>query len=186
MDDEKIVELYLNRNEEAISHTQRKYSASLTRIAESILGDAGAAEECVNDTYLEAWRLIPPNEPRTYLFAFLGRITRHLAIDRIRHDSAAKRRAVVCELTQEMQDCIPSQGRVDYDLDAEEFTACLNAFLAECPEARRNIFIRRYWFFDPVTDIAKRYGFTESKVKTALFRTREDLRVFLQKRGYNI
>ena len=186
MDDEKIVELYLNRNEEAISCTQQKYSFRLTKIAESILNNPENAEECVNDTYLQAWNLIPPNEPRTYLFAFLGRITRHLAIDRIRHDSTLKRDALVFELSQEMQECLPSNDNIDDALNAVELTGAINGFLAGCTELRRNIFVRRYWFFDSVSDIANRYGFTQSKVKTTLYRTREDLRSYLNERGYNI
>ena len=107
MDDSQIVELYLSRDESAIAQTSQKYGTKLRRIAQNILTDIDASEECENDAYLQTWNLIPPNEPRTYLFAFVGRIIRHLAIDRLRHDSRRKRYALYCELTDEMQECRP-------------------------------------------------------------------------------
>ena len=107
MDDEKIVELYLSRNEDAISQTESKYGSRLRNIANKILNDRETAKECENDTYLKSWELIPPNEPSDYLFAFMGKIVRHIALDRCKNDNRQKRHAIYCELTQEMQECIP-------------------------------------------------------------------------------
>ena len=104
MDDSQIVELYLDRNESAIAETAEKYGNKLKKIAKNVLSDLETVDECENDAYLKTWNLIPPNEPRTYLFVFVGRIIRHLAIDRLRHESRQKRSALFCELTDEMLD----------------------------------------------------------------------------------
>lgn len=186
MDDPQIVELYLSRNESAISQTAQKYGFQLRQIANRVLNNPAAAEECENDTYLHAWNLIPPNEPRTYLFAFLGKITRHLAIDEWRKQASQKRQAIICELTQEMSECIPAQDNVEQESDLSNLTQAVNAFLSTCPSDQRNVFVRRYWFFDTIPEISKRYGFSQSKVKTMLFRMREELRYHLKKEGYMI
>lgn len=186
MDDSRIVELYLSRNESAISQTAQKYGFRLRQIANSILNNNESAEECENDTYLEAWNLIPPNEPRNYLFAFLGKIIRHIAIDMCRRNSAQKRYAMFCELTQEMQECIPSNSDVMEELEVNALTESINAFLETCSEEQRNVFVRRYWFFDTISEICKRYGYTQSKVKTMLFRMRKELQIHLEKEGYTI
>ena len=190
MDDSKIVDLYLARDESAISHTAQKYGLRLRRLANRILSDLASAEECENETYLEAWNRIPPHEPRTWLFAFLGRIARHLAIDECRRNTAAKRRALFVELTQEMEECIPGHENVEEQaeemLAAEALTRAINAFLATCPENQRNLFVRRYWFFDPIPEIARRYGYSQSNVKTTLFRMRNRLRDHLEKEGYTL
>jgi len=186
MDDSKIVDLYLSRNESAISQTAQKYGLKLRRIADSILNNMASAEECENDTYLEAWNRIPPNEPRTYLFAFLGKITRHLAIDECRRNASRKRYALYCELTQEMEQCIPGKNDVEEAFAADALAQSINAFLAVCSADRRNIFVRRYWYFDTVAEISEKYGYSQSKVKTALFRMRKELKHHLEKEGYTV
>jgi len=185
MEDPMIVDLYLSRDESAISETAQKYGSRLRLIADRILNDAQSSEECENDTYLQAWNLIPPHEPRTYLFSFLGRITRHLAIDLCRKLSSEKRSAVFCELTNEMAECIPSQDdSVESHVEAEELGRTISAFLDMHSDVQQDVFVRRYWFFDTVPEISKRYGFTQSKVKMILSRMRCELRDFLEKRGY--
>ncbi|MBR5381328.1 MAG: RNA polymerase sigma factor [Oscillospiraceae bacterium] len=186
MEDSDIVELYLSRDESAIGQTAAKYGVRLRRIAGRILEDDAAAEECENDTYMQAWLLIPPNEPRTYLFAFLGRIVRHLAIDECRRRSSEKRSAVFCELTREMEACIPSKLHADERLEAGELRRILDAFLAESTETQRNVFILRYWYFDSIREICGRYGFTQSKVKSTLSRMRLALRERLEREGYPV
>ena len=109
MNDNEIVELYLSRNEEAINQTAQKYGSRLRNIANSILNDRETAKECENDAYLETWELIPPHEPRNYLFAFVGRIVRHIALNVCKKNSRQKRYAMYCELTQEMLECF---GRI--------------------------------------------------------------------------
>ncbi len=186
MEDREIVELYLKRDESAINRTVEKYGRALRSAALRILGDENAAEECENDTYLAAWNSIPPHEPRDYLFAFLGRIARHLAIDECRKNAAEKRTALFTALTAELEECIPGGDGPESALQARELTDTINAFLASCGEERRNIFLRRYWFFDTVDEICARYGLSRSKVKTTLFRMRNALREHLKKEGYTI
>lgn len=184
MDDPEIVALYLSRDESAISQTAQKYGPGLRRIAYGILNDRASAEECENDTYLAAWKLIPPNEPRAYLFAFLGKITRHLAIDECRKNTSQKRNALFCELTREMEECIPGQSNVEGDLEANALSQTISTFLSSCSEEQRDVFVRRYWFFDTIPEICGKFGFSQSKVKTMLLRMREGLRHYLEKEGY--
>ncbi len=186
MDDDKIVELYLSRDEEAIVQTASKYGHALRKIAYGILYDRESAEECENDAYLKTWNLIPPHEPRTYLFAFVGRIVRHVALDVCKTNKRQKRYAVYSELTQEMHECIPSPNNTEDEVDAKCLSDSINEFLEGCSMWQQNVFVRRYWYFDPVEDIAARYGFSQSKVKTMLFRMRADLKKHLKDGGYGV
>ncbi len=184
MDDSAIVDLFLSRDESAVSHTAEKYGSKLRQIAYRILDNTSSAEECENDTYFEAWNRIPPHEPRTYLFAFLGRITRHLAIDECRRNASQKRQALFCELTAEMEECVSDGSSVENELEAKELSRVINAFLNATPENQRCVFVRRYWFFDTIPEICKRNGYSQSKVKSMLFRMRKGLRECLKKEGY--
>ena len=186
MEDTNIVDLFLERNESAISETKAKYGSQLQRIANSNLKNRLSAEECENDTYLEAWNRIPPNEPRTYLFAFLGQIIRHLAIDECRRNAARKRHALFCELTSEMEECLAGRNDVEETLEQKELSRAITAYLETISEEQRNIFVRRYWYFDTIFEIAWKSGYSQSKVKTTLFRIREGLRKYLEKEGYQI
>ena len=186
MDDGSIVELYLARDESAIARTSEKYGAALRTLANRILDDEPASEECENDTYLETWNRIPPHEPRDYLFPFLGRIARHLAIDRCRRRDARKRSAVLCELTQELEQCLPAKENVEAEVNASELAAVIRRFLSGCTAEQRGIFLRRYWYFDTIPAVAARFGFTESKVKVTLHRLRERLRAVLEEEGWTI
>lgn len=184
MDDYKIVELYLLRDESAIKRTIDKYGRRLRSLALGIVGDEQTAEECENDTYLEAWNLIPPHEPKNYLYAFLARITRHLSLNCCRNRSRLKRSAFICELSTEMEQCIPAPNDLECRIEDNALADTINKFLGKLNEEKRSIFIRRYWFMDSIIDIAKRYGISESKVKTTLFRCRKDLKKFLIKEGH--
>ena len=186
MDDGSIVELYLARDERAIAKTSEKYGAALRTLANRILDDEPASEECENDTYLETWNRIPPHEPRDYLFPFLGRIARHLAIDRCRRRDAQKRSAVLCELTQELEQCLPAKENVEAEVNASELETVIRRFLADCTAEQRGIFLRRYWYFDTIPAVAARFGCTESKVKVTLHRLRERLRAVLEEEGWTI
>lgn len=186
MNDQLIVELYLARDEAAIGETSAQYGLKLKRIAASILGDAHAAEECVNDVYLRAWNSIPPNEPRQYLFAYLARITRQIALSRLKTAGALKRSALLTELTAEMEECLPFGADTADEAEARELSRLINAFLAMLSAEKRAVFLRRYWYFDSIAEIAKSFGFRESKVKTMLFRMREKLRAYLEKEGYRV
>ena len=186
MDDNEIVELYLSRDEEAIARTKEKYGERLKIIADNILNDRETAEECENDTYLSAWNLIPPNEPRSYLFSFLGKIVRNLAIDALRKNSRQKREAVVTELTQEMAECIPMQNGIEQEFEANCLAKLIDKFLQGFPKEQQNVFVRRYWYFDPISEICDRYKLSQSKVKSILFRMREKLKSYLEKEGFTV
>ena len=184
MTDGEIVEKFLARDEDALKQVSERYGARLRALARGILEDPSAAEECENDAYLAAWDSIPPHEPRDYLFAYLARITRHLALDRCRAGRREKRAAHVEELTAELLDCIPAGDSAEARLDAKELAEAVSAWLRTLPEEKRELFLRRYWYCDPVAVLAKRLGWGESRVKTALHRLRKGLREQLEKEGW--
>ena len=186
MDDNEIVELYLSRDEDAIAQTAKKYGFRLRNIANNILNDMETSKECENDAYLEAWELIPPHEPRNYLFAFVGRIVRHIALNVCKKNSRQKRYAMYCELTQEMHECIPADNDIEAEIEANLLSSAIDDFLEACTKEQQNVFVRRYWYFDSISQIAKAYGFSQSKVKTMLFRMRSGLKKHLEKGGYYV
>lgn len=184
MDDTRIVDLYLQRNESAIRESAEKYGARLRFLADGIVCDRQTAEECENDTYLNAWNAIPPHEPRQYLYAFLARITRHLALNACRSRRALKRSAAICRLSAEMEQCLPVADQAQSRLDAASLTDAINRFLGSLDPEKRNLFVRRYWYLDSVAELAARFSLSQSKVKTTLFRCRTGLREHLEKEGY--
>lgn len=183
MEDSLIVDLYLQRDEAAISESCEKYGSRLRSLALGITEDALTAEECENDTYLEAWRRIPPHEPRKYLYAFLARITRHLSLNRIREGKAQKRSSLLCSLSTELEQCLPAKNDA---LDEFALKEALNGFLATLSVEKRNIFLRRYWFLDSIESISERFGISQSKVKATLFRCRKGLKSYLEQEGYEV
>lgn len=186
LDDNRIVELYLLRDETAIRQTAEKYGSRLRSLAYGIVNDRQTAEECENDTYMEAWDTIPPHEPKSYLYAFLARITRHISLNCCRDRSRLKRSAFICELSVELEQCIPVPDDVECRIDDMALSEILNGFLGELDAEKRNIFIRRYWYLDSIADISERFAITESKVKTTLCRCRSRLREHLEKGGYTL
>ena len=184
MDDNAIIDLYFQRDEAAIGQTAQKYGKRLRSLVRGITCDRQAAEECENDTYMRAWDAIPPHEPREYLYAFLARITRHIALNFCRDRSRLKRSAFVCELSHEMEQCIPAPNDARCRVDDMALSDAINGFLRTLDEEKRNIFVRRYWYLDSVADISKRFAITQSKVKTTLFRCRERLREHLETEGH--
>lgn len=186
LDDNRIVELYLLRDETAIKQTTEKYGSRLRSLAYGIVNDQQTAEECENDTYVEAWNTIPPHEPRSYLYAFLARITRHISLNCCRDRSRLKRSAFICELSAEMEQCIPAPDDAECRIDDMALSETLNKFLSTLDAEKRNIFVRRYWYLDSIADISKRFALSESKVKTTLYRCRSRLREHLEKEGYTL
>ena len=184
MEDREIVALYFARSEDAIELTAEKYGARLRLLADRILEDEKDAEECVSETYLAAWNSIPPHEPASYLYPYLARITRHLAIDRCR--SRARAKQSLTELTDEMAECIPASGGPEEAADARLLGETIGRWLRTLTAEKRIIFLRRYWYMDTIGDIAQRLGIGQSKVKTTLHRCRKELRAFLEKEGYRI
>ncbi len=187
MDDEQIVALYFARDERAVAETALKYGPRLRSLAAWITGDGQTAEECENDTYLEAWNTVPPHDPARYLYAYLARITRHIAIDACRTRDRLKRRGRIVELTAEMEACIPSPSSgTEERLEAEELGRAISRWLRTLTEEKRFVFIRRYWYLDPVKTIAARRGIGVGKVKMILLRCRKELRDYLVKEGCEI
>lgn len=186
MEDNQIVDLFLRRDETAIALTAEKYGKRLRALARNITDDLQTAEECENDTYIQAWNSIPPHEPKEYLFAFLARITRHISLNRCRDRCRLKRSAFLCEFTTEMEQCIPAPDDLQSRLDSMDLSRAINGFLASLTEEKRLVFLRRYWFLDSIEVIAKRFSMSQSKVKTMLFRTRNQFRDYLEKEGYTL
>lgn len=183
MDDQQIIELYWNRSDEAIAQTQKKYGRLCYKIAFNILGNPQDSEECVNDTYLRAWNVIPPKRPQK-LSAFLCRITRNQALKRYASNTADKRGGGEVPLAlEELAGCIPAPGSVTAQTEQRELTCQLNGFLAELPGEVRGIFLRRYWGLESVRVIALALGISESKVKVTLHRTRKKLKNYLEQEG---
>ena len=186
MEDEKIVELYIHKDETAIQKTSAKYGQRLRALSLSIVDDWQTAEECENDTYMEAWNSIPPHEPKSYLYAFLARITRHLSLNCCRERNRLKRSAFISELSAEMEQCIPMPDDEECHIDNLVLQQAINGFLGTLSEEKRNVFLRRYWYLDSVAAISKRYALSESKVKTMLFRMRNRLRKYFEQEGYDL
>lgn len=184
LEDSDIIRLYWRRDEAAIRHTAEKYGKRLRALSYGIVRDRQTAEECENDAYMEAWNSIPPHEPESYLYAFLARITRHKSLNCCRERKRLKRSAFLCELSAEMEECIPSPDDVACRMDAMALGEALNGFLGTLSDEKRNIFLRRYWYLDSIADISRRFAISESKVKTTLFRSRNQLREYLRKEGY--
>ncbi len=186
MTDDKIVSLYWERAEAAIVHTQSKYHAYCLSIARRILGNREEAEEIVSDTYLKAWDTIPPARPKP-LKTFLGCITRRLSINRLEQNTAQKRGGgVYSAALEELEACIPdSNSGADLE-DTIALQEALNQFLRSLPEQTRNIFIRRYWYFCTVEEIARDYDLGQSRVKMTLLRTRNKLKEYLEREGFDL
>ena len=183
MKDEEIVALYIARDQQAIHETSEQYGRRLYQLSYKVVYDEGTAEECVNDTYLRVWENIPPDDPTTYFYPYLARVNRGVAVDRYRYLHAQKRDANMVVLTEEIDTCLMSHNGADEVLDKLAFGESMNRFLGTLKKDQRKVFLRRYWFMDEVTEIAKRYGFSESKVKSTLMRVRNRLREHLLQDG---
>ena len=181
MEDAKIIELFFQRNEQAIKETDTAYGRKLYVLSNNILDNREDAEESVSDTYMETWNSIPPKRPK-YFYAFLASICRNMSFNRLDWRLAAKRKAEVVTLTQELEMCIPD-SRQDGEMDRRELRRVLETFLDSLSKESRLIFLRRYLYVDTVAEIAARYGISEGKVKTQLHRTRAKLHTYLAKEG---
>lgn len=184
MDDKGIVRLYFARDERALDETDRKYGKYCYSIAHNILGSPEDAEESVNDTYLDAWNSIPPHRPNS-LALFLGKITRRISIDRFRRRNARKRGGGEITLVlEELHQCIADSTDIEAEFEKRQLAWIINEFVRQLPTAEQKVFLCRYWYMDSILAIGRRFGYSESKVKSMLYRTREKLRQALQKEGY--
>ena len=181
--DSEIVDMFLERNEEAICETQNKYGKSLRSISCRITGNVQTAEECENDTYLEAWNRIPPSEPRSYLMTFLSRIARTISINRCVSDHRLKRFAYIEDLSSELEQCIASSSSVEKEMDDKLLIDGISRFLSNQPREKSNIFVRRYYYLDTISEIAEKFGYNENTLRSILFRMRKELRDYLEKEG---
>ena len=186
MEDAEIVELYWARDEDAITQTKTKYGAYLNRVAYNILSDLEDSQECVSDTLLAAWRSMPDNRPKN-LRTYLGKITRQVSIDLYRRRNRMKRYASEYAISlEELGDSFTDGRTPEDELNARLLTETVNRFLRTLPDEARNTFIGRYYFFDSVKNVARYCGMSESKCKSILYRTRQRLKVYLQKEGFDL
>lgn len=184
MEDSKIVELYWQKNENAIKETNSKYGAYCFSIADNILHNKEDSEECVNDTWLNAWNAMPPQKP-TKLQMFLAKITRNLSFNRFNARSAEKRGGgEIVLVLDELAECLAGESDVTSEYEAKELGQCIRRFVRSLPERDSNVFVRRYFFTEPVAEIAKKYGLTENNVMVILSRTRTKLKTYLIKEGF--
>lgn len=184
MEDARIIDLYWQRDESAISETAAKYGKYLHSISYGILRNEEDAEECVSDTYAGAWQAMPPHRP-SVLSAFLGKITRRISISLWRKRSAEKRGGGETALAlDELEECVSGEGDAESEAERRELREKLNAFLRALPPTERQVFLRRYWYMDPVADIAGRFACSESRIRSMLYRTRKKLRAMLEEEGY--
>lgn len=183
MDDNKIIDLYWTRSQQAIAESEAKYGAYCRAVARNILDRNEDAEECVNDTWLRAWNVMPPQRP-TFLQAFFGKLTRNLSLDRWRRDRAQKRGGSQVELAlEELEDCLAARDRVDEHLDAQQTAGLISDFVRALPRQDRVLFVRRYWYLDDIHTLAKSMGMGQSQVKSRLHRIRQRLKAQLEKEG---
>lgn len=183
MEDREIVALYWQRDERAITETAARYGAYCSSIARNILHQAQDVEESVNDTWMNAWNSMPPHRPEV-LPAFLGKLTRYICLKKWRERNARKRGGGEAALAlEELSESIPDGRSIDEAVQAKELAQIINTFLDGLPETERYIFVCRYWYLDPIAAISARYGFSQSKVKTMLWRTRKKLLMRLEKEG---
>lgn len=183
MDDSQIIALYWQRNEQAISETSSKYGRYCYKIAYNILSNKEDADESVNDTYIGAWESMPPHRP-SILSTFLGKLTRRISINKWRGRTRDKRGGGEIPLAlDELSECISSEENVEQTIELQELSRAINKFLSNLSETERDVFVCRYWFLASISEISERFGFSESKTKSMLFRVRGKLQTYLEKEG---
>ncbi len=181
MYDAEIIEQLFSRNEAALKEVEASYGKLCSKIARNILHDGSDREECINDIYLNIWNAIPPNRPQN-LPAFIAKLARNTCLKRVKFNTAAKRSSDAEISISELEEILPDTA-AEFDITDEDLGKLLNCFLQNEKEESRNVFLRKYWFFDSIQDIAKRYSFSESKVKSMLYHTRLRLKEYLIKEG---
>lgn len=183
MEDRDIVALYWERDQDAIAETEKKYGRYCYAIAYNILYNAEDAEESVNDALMNAWNSMPPHMP-SILSVFLGKLTRYVSLKKWRYVRTQKRGGGETALVyEELSDCIPGGKSVEEELQEKELAEMIDCFLDELPAVERHVFICRYWYFDDIAAISKQFGFSNSKVKSMLYRIRKKLLCRLREEG---
>lgn len=182
MTDTEIINLFFERSEQAITELAQKHGSAVARVARNILGNEQDTEECVNDTYLGTWNAIPPHKPSP-LRTFVCKIARNLATMKYHSNTAEKRNSQYDLALDELEECLSDNDSVEEAYEAKELREAINGFMATLNHSDRFIFMRRYWYSDPVKDIAKMAESTPNSVTVRLFRIREKLRLYLEKEG---
>lgn len=182
MEDEKIIELFFERSEQAIRELDQKYGKVCHKLSCNIINDRSDAEECVNDAYLGAWNTIPPVHPNP-LLTYICKIVRNISLKLYYRKGAAKRNSAYTVAMEELEDCLAGQSTVEDEIETRELVRMIENFLAALTVENRVIFMRRYWFADSYRDIAGRTGLTEKTVSVRLTRMRRELRQYLKERG---
>lgn len=180
MDDHKIIELYWERNESAIKETSFKYGGLCIHVIQNILLNHEDCEECINDTYFAVWNAIPDNRPNIFS-AFISRIARNLALKKYEYISASKRNPAAITSLEELGDCVSGTNSVESELEKRRIETAIDTFLWLQGEEKRNVFIRRYWYFDSIESISQCTGFSQSKIKSMLYEMRRKLRNYLER-----
>ena len=181
MNDERIIELFFERSEQAIKELDGKYGKVFHSLSFKILNNYQDAEECVNDSYLGTWNAIPPAKPNP-LLAFVCKIVRNISLKRYEQNTAAKRNSHYDVVMEELEDCLASTTTIEEEIAERELTEIIESFLESLSKENRVIFLRRYWFSDTYADIAKQVGLTENNVSVRLTRIRKELRKHLLER----
>lgn len=185
MKDSQIISLFFQRDETAISETEKKYGTFCHNIALNILSINADAEECVNDAYLQAWNTIPPQRPDKF-GAWLGRVVRNIAINLWKKNHRQKRYAGMEKLLDELEDCIPSPVTVEHKIEEKELTRFLNSWLASLSDDDRILFVRRYWNGEALNELATEYGVPPRNMAKRMYRLRQSLKQILEKEGYSL
>ncbi len=184
MDDNLIIQMYFDRQENAIEETAKKYGARLKGLSYHLLANYEDSEEIVNDTYLALWNSIPPQRPR-FFFAFTAKICRFLSLDRLDKNTAKKRNAVIVELTTELEQCIPD-NRQSISEDPGIISRLLNEYIRQLSPVNRAVFVRRYWAGESLETISEKTSISVNAVRLRLHRIRGRLKVFLENEGVTV
>lgn len=185
MEDSAILNLYFCRNESAIQETDEKYGRKLRALSQNITESPDDTEECCNDTYLYAWRNIPPTRPN-YFFAWLAKVIRSLSYKKWERLNTQKRSTNMVELTRELEECISDSRDIDEILEIKRLGSAINTFVKKLPTDRQLVFVRRYFYGDCIEDIGLQSGFSASKITSMLFRLRKQLRMQLEREGFDL
>lgn len=184
MNDSDIIQLYWDRDDRAISETSEKYGRYCKTIAKNILENEQDAEECVNDTYLSAWNAMPTHWPEQ-LAAFLGKLTRNLSFNKYKYNRAEKRGGgEIMLVLDELADCVSGVDNVEQEIGRRELAEAVSSFVEGLPERKRKIFVCRYWYADPISEIARVHGMGPGNVSKTLERVRKQLKIYLTERGF--
>lgn len=183
MKDSQIVNLFINRNESALLEISQKYERYCHSISYNILGNHEDAKECVNDTYMAAWKSIPPHKPEM-LSTYLGKLARRISLNKWRNATAQKRGGGEITLVlEELQDVIRDENNVENIMERKMLTQAINEWLKNLPVTERDVFVCRYWYFASIEEISEKFSYSESKTKSMLFRSRKKLYDYLEKEG---